>query len=298
MSTPNSPLPLRFGVAASHVWLAQPYAGNILDFLCEKFPHVDLSTWQTRMQRGEVRDQNNNAIEHDSPYRVGLCLFYYRDVAHEETKPFEIEILFQNEHLLVVDKPHFLPTIPTGQYVKETLLSRLRDRLSMPHLSPLHRLDRDTAGVVMFSTAIATRGCYQRLFEQQKIAKLYHAVAPDNPELSFPMRVRHRIERDQLFFRSCIVSGTPNSETRIEKLHSNGTSALYALYPTTGKKHQLRVHMASLGIPILNDPWYPVLNPDIESKKLPLQLVAKKIAFIDPLTHHPFEISSQRELTL
>jgi tRNA pseudouridine32 synthase/23S rRNA pseudouridine746 synthase len=190
-----------------------------------------------------------------------MRIWYYRELDEETPIPFEERILFQDEHLLVVDKPHFLPMIPTGRFLHETLLVRLKRKLELPHLTPIHRLDRETAGVVIFSHNLATRGTYQSMFQKRSIRKVYEALAPALEGRDFPFTYRSRMVDGEKFFVMKEEEGEPNSETLVELIERRGGLARYRLHPHTGRKHQLRLHLASLGVPILNDDFYPVALP-------------------------------------
>lgn len=293
------PLPVRGGVAPSYLWLDEDYAGGVLAFLVARFPAVDEQSWRGRIARGEVVDGSGEKLDADSPVRRGMRIWYYRELDEETPIPFEERVLFQDEHLLVVDKPHFLPMTPTGRFLRETLLVRLKDKLGLPHLTPIHRLDRETAGVVIFSHCEATRGAYQSLFQKRSVAKVYEALAAPMPGRSFPFVHRSRMEEGTPFFRMQEVEGEPNSETLVDAIGSRGDAVLYRLEPHTGRKHQLRVHMASLGAPILNDAFYPDALPckgDDFSK--PLQLLARSISFIDPLSGEERRFDSARTLEI
>ncbi len=265
---------------------------TVLDGLCAAFAAVSREQWLDRMARGRVLNAQGEPISSTAPYpRQGLRVHYYREVVDEVPIPFLESLLHVDEHLLVVDKPHFLPVIPSGVFVEQTLLRRLMRRLDNTDLVPLHRIDRATAGLVLFSVNRASRSAYQALFQQQRIEKRYEALAPPLPAHGFPLTRRTRLVRGEPFFRTQEVEGEPNSETRIEvmargHLAEQGDELWrYALYPITGKKHQLRVHMAALGAPILNDPWYPTLIArHIDDYQRPLKLLAKALAFIDPLS--------------
>lgn len=210
---------------------------------------------------------------------------YYREVATEPLIPFAEQILHADDDLLVVDKPHFLPVMPAGAFVRQTLLFRLQETLGNPDIVPLHRVDRGTAGLVMFSLNPATRSAYQALFRDRAIRKHYEALAPALPDIGFPLVRRSRLQRGEPFFRMREVAGASNSESRIDVLDGRGDVWRYALEPVTGKKHQLRVHMAALGAPIINDAFYPDLREQsADNHALPLQLLARSLAFVDPLT--------------
>jgi len=244
------------------------------------------------MARGEVVDEVGRQINAETAYRVGACIFYYRELNNETIVPFAEQILYQDEHFLVADKPHFLPVVPAGKFLRETLLVRLRKRGAPDDLVPVHRLDRETAGVVLFSTNAKTRGCYTSLFRNQKVTKIYEAIGPTSGELSFPLTRRSRIIQGNPFFRMKESPGEINATTEIDILGNEGSISRYQLVPLTGKKHQLRVHLATLGIPIINDRFYPLLTPDIDDDfSRPLKLLAKSISFQDPLTkkRHYFE---------
>jgi len=213
--------------------------------------------------------------------------------------PFEYQILFENEHFMVIDKPHFLTMSPTGQYIQETLLVRLKKQTGIEHLTPIHRLDRETAGVVLISKNVASRGLYQQLFATRQVQKTYHAIAGYREELRFPQIVRLRMDKGQPFYTMQVLEGEPNSETEITLLEQQDHLAKYELKPHTGKQHQLRVHLNFLGIPILNDPFYPSVAHKADNDfSAPLQLLAKHIQFIDPITQQLMQFSSEQVLTL
>lgn len=292
-----APLPVRDGIAPSYLWLDAGEWPDMLAFLVARFPAVSQADWIARMEKGDVVALDGTPVHPDTPYRRGTCIFYYRELAHETPIPFAETILFQDEHILVADKPHFLPVIPTGRFVRETLLARLKLRTGLQDLTPIHRLDRETAGVVLFSHNRATRGIYQAMFPQRAMDKVYEALAPTRPELQLPLIYRSRMVEGEPFICMREVEGAPNTETHIELLENFGALSLYRLRPITGRRHQLRVHMAALGMPIVNDAFYPVLLPcKGDDVSQPLQLLAREIGFTDPLSGAPRRFASQRVL--
>ena len=291
--------PMINGVSASKVYLQPSSASTVYAYLCQQFPHISAAEWQSRFQDGLVYDAHGQRLNTDSPFQAHTHCFYYRFLAHEVTVPFQHQILFENEDLLVVDKPHFLTMSPIGQYVQQTLLVRLKQQTGNEQLTPIHRLDRETAGVVLFSKQPASRGLYQQMFAERQVRKTYHAIAPFRADLSFPCTTRYRMEKGQPFYTMQVVDGVPNSETDIELLAHNGHLAKYLLKPVTGKQHQLRVHLNQLGIAILNDPFYPQVQHKTEDDfSAPLQLLAKDICFQDPISKAAMAFSSQFDLTL
>ena len=273
------------GLAASTLQLPPGPWATLIDGLSAHFPAVTRAVWMDRFARGRVLGDDGQVLMPDTPYRVGLEVYYYREVADEPRIPFEEQVLHLDEHLLVADKPHFLPVIPSGAHVHETLLARLIRRTGNADLVALHRIDRETAGLVLFSTNPQTRAIYQALFPERRIEKHYEAIAPALPGLEFPRVHRSRMVPGEPFFRMREAEGEPNSETRIEVIERGDTWWRYALQPITGKKHQLRVHMAALGAPIRNDPLYPeVRYREAGDFEAPLQLVAKSVGFVDPVS--------------
>lgn len=295
--TMTAPLPIRDGIAPSFLWLPTGCWPSLLAFLLQRFVHVDETVLLARMARGEVVDDAGRAYGSSCPYRPQTRVWYYREVAEEPPIPFEADILHRDEQLLVVDKPHFLATTPGGRYLQQTLLVRLRKQLDAPQLTPIHRLDRETAGVVLFSLQPASRGAYQRLFEQRAVHKEYEAVAPFREELSLPCVHQSRMVESEVSFVMQEALGPANSATQIELLERRGELALYRLAPQSGRKHQLRLHMASLGIPILHDTFYPQLLPQAaDDYGRPLQLLARAIAFADPVSGEARYFASRRTL--
>ncbi|HUE82086.1 MAG TPA: pseudouridine synthase [Pyrinomonadaceae bacterium] len=280
----RAPLPIVEGVGPSCQWLPAGPWKTVLDFFIEKYPHVDAKTWKARMAKGLVMDETGRRVDPETAFRVGACIFYYRELENEKRIPFVEEVLFQDEHILVADKPHFLPVIPSGRFLHETLLVRLRKQRATEALAPIHRLDRETAGVVLFSLNPKTRGHYTSLFRNRKVKKVYEALAPTLEESIFPCTRRSRIVRGEPFFRMMEVPGEANSETHISHLSNLGRISLYQLVPLTGRKHQLRLHLAALGIPVINDRLYPSMTPSDDDFSRPLKLLAKSISFQDPLT--------------
>jgi tRNA pseudouridine32 synthase/23S rRNA pseudouridine746 synthase len=276
--------PVRDGVAASRYQLPPGPWTTVLDALAAAFPTVDRGAWESRFARGRVLDADGVALAADAPFRVGAEVHYYREVAAEPSLAVEERVLHHDAHLLVVDKPHFLPVVPGGGFVRETLLARLVRRTGNAGLAPLHRLDRLTAGLVLFSTDPATRAAYQALFRERRIDKRYEALAAPLPGVAFPQQRHTRIERGEPFFRMREADGAPNALTRVEVIERGDAAWRYALTPVTGRKHQLRVHMAALGAPIANDPLYPALcEPAPDDLARPLKLLAQSLAFVDPL---------------
>lgn len=270
---------------------------SVLAYLAQKFTRIPEAAWQARMADGKVLDERGRPLPPTHPYQAGLRLYYYRSVPQEPRIPFEAVILFQDEHLIVVDKPHFLPVMPSGGYLQETVLVRLKRQTGLDTLVPIHRIDRDTAGLVMFSVQPCSRGAYVALFRERAVRKTYEAIAPWHPGLALPLTRESRLEEANHFMLQHEVSGPPNAKTLIEVLDIAPPLARYRLQPVTGQRHQLRVHMAALGVPILGDGLYPTLTPEGQTDHThPLQLLAKTLEFTDPLTAQARRFDSQRQL--
>lgn len=289
----NPDIPAHHGVAASCVTLPTskpaPWA-TVLDYLAQRMPSVARADWVERFARGQVLSEDGQALTQQAPYQGGRRVYYYRELPNEQTVPFEETVLFQDEHLVVADKPHFLPVTPGGRYVQQTLLVRLQKRLALPRLAPLHRIDRETAGLVLFAVSPTERGAYHALFSGREMHKTYEAIAPATHTLTWPHTRQSRlVEHPTDFYRMCEAEGhaIANSETQIDLLERQGDWARYRLTPVTGKRHQLRVHMNALGLPIAGDQLYPQVlhGPDDEEDfARPLRLLAQAIAFTDPVT--------------
>ncbi len=294
------PLPVKNGVAPSRVYLPRESWPDLLSFLLDKFPHMDADTLRQRLDKGDMVDGEGRPFSLDSAFVPDSWLWYYREVPVETVVPFDIDILYQDELLIAIDKPHFMASIPGGRHLHETALVRLREQLGNPHINPIHRLDRDTAGVLVFCADKDRRGVYQTLFQTRSVHKIYEAVAPWRESLSFPLIRESLIRRSGQVFVMHEIEGPPNSRTRIEVLTHNATHGHYRLEPVTGRKHQLRVHMNALGIPICNDEYYPVLKPlrEEETFENPLQLLARSMQFTDPVTGEERVFESQRELQM
>lgn len=293
-------LPMRNGVSASVVSVPQG-APHLLDFLAQRMPGVSRQQWSDRLAQGLVLHEDGQAALPDQSCQPGQRLYYYRHLADEPVLPFQAQVLFEDAHLLVVDKPHFMPVTPSGRYVQQSLLVQLKRQTGCADLVPLHRIDRETAGLVLLGKRLQDRDAYHALFRDHQIHKTYHAVAAHAPQLKLPLLYASRLVPGEPFFRTQEVPGPANSETRIALLHTDGQRALYALEPISGKRHQLRVHMNALGIPIEGDPFYPTVlrGPDApEDFGQPLQLLAKSLLFTDPITGYARAWTSGLHLTL
>ncbi len=310
-----SPLPVKDGVGPTR--LRVPATGpwsTIAEFVVARFDHLDPDDLHRRFAAGDFVGVDARPVDPGAALGSHEFLWYHRELPAERPLPVHEKILHSDRDLVVIDKPHFLPTTPTGRFLRESALVRLRVRLDNPALTPIHRLDRATAGLVMFSARPATRGAYQTLFARREVAKAYEAVStrppgwdPRAPELSgrpVPLVHRDHLERLRGDLRVAVrPNRDPNSETLVDVLGSgssaSGRAVLHTLLrPHTGRLHQLRVHLAALGIPILGDRRYPELLPEApDDPDLPLQLLARELAFIDPLTGAPRRFVSRRTLS-
>ena len=293
--------PTRDGVSASCVVAPAGHWRTTLEFLSEHFAAISREEWIDRLARGDVNDEEGELVTPETRFTPHRKIFYYRSIANEPRIPFDETILFHNEFIVVADKPHFLPVVPAGRFVQETLLVRLKRKLGIDSLAPAHRIDRDTAGLVLFIIQPKTRAAYHRLFSDHLIEKRYEAIAGFSAELSFPVTRRSRLAEGPAFMQMREVPGVPNAETHITLVARHGNRARYALRPVSGQKHQLRAHMNALGIPIVNDRLYPKLLADDDIDRYdqfdhPLQLLAKEIAFIDPLSGQARRFTSHRRL--
>lgn len=275
----------------------KPYP-SILDFLSGKFPRISRETWRQRISEGKVHDEKGQPLSAESEYTPLKRIFYYREVCSEPVIPFAEKILFMDDEILVACKPHFLPVTPGGRYVDECLQTRLRASTGIEELAPLHRIDRETAGLVLFSVNRKSSGVYGRLFRNGQVEKSYQAVAacgPDQQKAAWV--VENRLEPGEPWFRMKAAPGRVNARSTIRLEEVRGNRARFALMPHTGKTHQLRVHMSGLGFGILNDRFYPELQAEGEDDvEAPLQLVARTLRFRDPLSGRIREFASERGL--
>ncbi|GAA4616705.1 pseudouridine synthase [Saccharopolyspora hordei] len=294
---PSSPLPQRHGV--DPVRMRLPLDGRwrtVRDHLVDRIPKLSPDRIDAMLSSGRIVS-TDGPLTLDSPFVPGAFVWFHRDLPVETPVPFAVDVLHRDEHLLVVDKPHFLATTPRGGHVVETALVRLRRELDLPQLSPAHRLDRLTAGLVMFVITPEHRGAYQSLFHDRSVHKEYEAVARVDPDLELPRTVRSRIRKQRGVLRAEEVPGEPNSETRVELVEHRGGLGRYRLLPRTGRTHQLRVHMNRLGVPILGDDLYPVVRARAaDDFSSPLQLLATVLEFTDPITGRRRRFESRRTL--
>lgn len=302
---------------------------TIADYLIARFYPNDPQIIHSRFETGEVRLDDGTVPTASSPYAPGERIRYFRELADEPELPSDMPVLYEDEHVLAIDKPHFLPTTPRGSYIAQTALTKLRVREGNPLLIPIHRLDRPTAGVLLFAKTVQARRPFQMMFQHRLVSKTYRAVAPvpadptaaEQALSAEGLRVRSHIQkvRDVLQVRQlseteCVARGVePNTLTTariLETFTPDPAEAeawgvepgcpwgLYDLAPHTGKTHQLRAHLNLLGAPILGDVLYPRVLPDgPDRSEHPLQLLAYTLSFEHPITGEPISLRSGRTLS-
>ncbi|MGW1123166.1 RluA family pseudouridine synthase [Streptomyces tanashiensis] len=298
---PSSPLPQRLGIDPVRVRLPEdPEEGwtTVREYLVGRYGAAVGAGRVEEMLRDGRFVGVDGPVGADEPYVAGRYLWFHRDFPAETPVPFEVAVVHRDERIVVADKPHFLATMPRGRHVTETALARLRRDLGLPFLQPAHRLDRLTAGLVLFVVRPEDRGAYQTLFRDRAVRKEYEAVAPYDPAVELPVTVRSRIEKERGVMAAREVPGEPNAESRIELVAHTGGLGRYRLVPVTGRTHQLRVHMNALGLPILDDPVYPVVREDgPEDFSRPLRLLARTLEFTDPFTGDARSFGSRLRLS-
>lgn len=305
---------------------------TIADYLVARFYPNDPQIIHARFNTGEVRLDDGTILSSDSPYMPGERIWYFRELADEPQLPSDMPVLYEDEHVLAIDKPHFLPTTPRGSYIAQTALTKLRVREQNPLLIPIHRLDRPTAGVLLFAKTVQARRPFQMMFQHRQASKTYRAVAPVPSDVtaaeqalgteglqvrSHIQKIRDQLQVQQLSEQECAAQGVePNTLTTVKILRTFTPSAqavegwraepalnkkqewaLYDLEPHTGKTHQLRAHLNLLGSPILGDVLYPQVLPDTPDRpEYPLQLLAYSLHFEHPITGERVDLHSGRSL--
>lgn len=300
---------------------------TIADYLIARFYPNDPQIIYARFNTGEVRLDDGTILTGDSPYMPGERIWYFRELADEPQLPSDMPVLYEDEHVLAIDKPHFLPTTPRGAYIAQTALTKLRVREQNPLLIPIHRLDRPTAGVLLFAKTVEARRPFQMMFQHRQVSKTYRAVAPVPAAAaeqalsaeglqvrSHIQKIRDQLQVQQLSEQECAAQGVePNTLTTVKILRTftpsaqavegwraepNREWALYDLAPHTGKTHQLRAHLNMLSSPILGDVLYPQVLPDAPDRpEYPLQLLAYSLHFKHPITGERVDLYSGRSLT-
>ncbi len=263
-----------------------------------RFPHIDAQLWRDRSDRGLIRFEDGSVLKRDAPYRHGRTVIYSKEVANEPQAEEPEIVLYRDENILVADKPPGMVVTPAGNHVQRSLLVRLRQATGLPELTPMHRLDRETTGLVLFAIHGESRPLYHRLFARNLVEREYRAVCHlECPVTQRNWRVANRMEQGEPWYRRRIAldEGPVNAVTRIELQETAGKLGVFTLWPETGKKHQLRVHMASIGFPIVGDPLYPLVR-EVQIGDLPMQLLAYRLAFVDPVSGQNHSFCSVRSL--
>ncbi len=296
---PRSPLPVRNGLNSA--WVRTPSEGewrSLRDFLVWKIPRLSETRIDEMFAEGRFVDEKGTVLPHDTPYLNNRFVFFHRDLPDETPPPGELLVLYQDERIVVLDKPHFWSTIPRGQHVLYSATVQARRMLDLPELSPAHRLDRSTAGVLLCTKYRKFRAHYQLLFEHREVSKTYEAIAPVKDDLQFPVEVKSHIAKYRGQIRAVeLPDEEPNSHTLIELEETRSGLGRYKVTPYTGKTHQIRLHFNSLGIPLIGDAFYPVLlENNVHDFSSPMQLLAKSLEFDDPISGQPMKFTSSRML--
>ncbi|WP_087507767.1 pseudouridine synthase [Cellulomonas iranensis] len=298
------PLPARHGLAPAHLCTPPPRRGTpdawptMGAWLRDRLPeHVDVAGM---LAAGEFVDDDGRAVRDDEPFVAARHVWFHRVLRDEPVVPGTVHVVHRDERLVVVDKPPFLASIPRGRHIVQSVVVRLRAELGLPELSPLHRLDRGTSGLLLLATEQRWRAPYQTAFERRAVDKTYRALAPLRPDLALPVVVRNHIRKVRGTVQAEVVPGAPaNAETTVELEREHDGLGVYRLHPRTGRTHQLRLHLAGLGIPIVGDPLYPVeRDVDLDDFRHPLQLLAAELAFDDPVDGRRREFRSVRDVPL
>ncbi|GAA1714685.1 tRNA pseudouridine32 synthase/23S rRNA pseudouridine746 synthase [Propioniferax innocua] len=296
---PRSPLPQRDGLDAA--WIRTPSSGGwtlLRDHLVDRIPKLSPTRIDEMFAEGRWCDEQGDPLPADAPFVPNRFVWFHRDLPDEVEVPFAVDVLYRDDRIVVVDKPHFLAAIPRGNHVRQSVVVRMRQELDLPELSPAHRLDRVTAGVLLLTTRREFRAPYQQVFEYRRASKTYRVVAAADPTLRDPVTVRSHIVKDRGVWQAREVpDAEPNASTTIRLLDSDGDRGLYEAVPHTGKTHQIRLHFLRLGLPIINDPLYPTVSGwRLDDFSAPLQLLAHRLEFTDPLTDEPRIFTSHRRL--
>lgn len=306
---PRSPLPRRHGLDAA--WLRTPdrdaagatpgAVATMGEWLRHRLPeHVEVGAM---LAEGRFVLEDLRPVREDDVYTPHTFVWFHRDLREEPDVPGELVVVHRDERLVVVDKPAFLASIPRGRHVRQSVVVRLREELGLPELSPLHRLDRVTSGLLMLATERRWRGPHQVLFERGEVRKTYRAVAPWRADLALPVTVSDHLVKEPGVWQGAVVPGAPVNAVTLVELESRVPGAaglaVYRLTPYTGRTHQLRLHLHGLGIPIVDDPLYPVVREtSVDDFSRPLQLLAAELSFTDPVDGSPRRFTSVRHLPL
>ncbi|NYJ18670.1 pseudouridine synthase [Glaciibacter psychrotolerans] len=301
---PRSPLPQRLGLDAA--WLRTPDLDH-----ANPFPWSTMGDWLHERLRefidvpGFLAEErfvyeSGASVVGADPYQPHTFVWFHRDLSEEIFVPGHIHVVHRDERIVVIDKPAFLSTIPRGRHVQQSVVVRLRAELGLPELSPLHRLDRVTSGVLILATEKRWRGAYQSMFQRGEVGKTYHALAALRADLELPVTVLNHLAKQRGQMQADVVPGArANAESLIELESVVGDNGIYRLSPRTGRTHQLRMHMLGLGIPISGDPLYPVVQQvSVNDFTTPLQLLASAVAFTDPIDGGARNFESVRSLPL
>ncbi|MFC4638809.1 RluA family pseudouridine synthase [Deinococcus hohokamensis] len=279
-------MPLNAGF--TYVTPVQVGGQSVLDFLAARYRHSSVDTWAQRLARGEV-EVDGRTVQGPELLRPGQTLKWHRPPWQEEAAPLHFDLLHEDEALLAVHKPSGLPTLPGGGFLEHTLLALVRARF--PGASPLHRLGRGTSGAVLFARTGQAGAALSRAWREGQVRKVYRAlacgVAPqDKVEITTPIGPVPHSRLGAVYAASLAGKASRSLATVAER---RTDSTLYDVEIFTGRPHQIRIHLASVGQPLVGDPLYgpggqPLSNLPGLPGDLGYWLHAHTLAFVHPLS--------------
>lgn len=287
---------LNQGYAFTTIISSQYHGQTLLSHLASLYPHSTAQAWQQKLDEGEVTLNGDTANGSES-VASGQALVWKRPPWMEPDAPQHFDVLFEDRYLLAVHKPSGLPTLPGGGFLENTLLRLVQKRV--PDANPVHRLGRGTSGIVLFAKTAPAAAQLSAHWNTPKIQKIYRALAQnvaqqDAYEILMPIGLVPHPRIGSVWAAS--PSGKP-SKSVAQVISRTSSSTTFAVSLYSGRPHQIRIHLASIGHPLVGDPLYGFTGQPLENLPgLPGDggyfLHAQYLKFQHPISGEPLHLEA------
>jgi 23S rRNA pseudouridine1911/1915/1917 synthase len=283
--------------------VAEAWAGQmILAYYTQQYPHSGQAEWRERITSGQILLEGDQA-DPETLLRPGQWLTYHRPPWEEPEVPLSFTVLYEDLDLLVVAKPAGLPVLPAGGFLEHTLLWQLQQRYPRETPLPIHRLGRGTSGLMLLARSSLARANLSQQMRNHCIRKNYRALVAsgDLPDHFTITQAIGKIPHPALGYVYGATTEGLSAYSECSVLRRTPDTTLLDVTILTGRPHQIRIHLATVGFPLIGDPLYgiggiPKFHPTPETKKLAVpgdcgyHLHAYRLDFTHPQTDQPLSL--------